>query len=569
MTMSTVLPPKLTDVERIKSQSRHLRGTLRESLANPLTGALAEDDTQLIKFHGSYQQDDRDVREERRLQRLEPDYQFMIRTRLPGGVCTPAQWLHLDSLAARYANGTIRVTTRQAFQLHGIVKPQLKDTLAALNAALVDTFAACGDVNRNVLCSANPVDPALHAEVYRWCVSLSEHLLPKTRAYSELWIDSEQVSAPEENEPVYGDTYLPRKFKIAVAVPPLNDVDVFAHDLGFIAVVNQGVLSGFNVTVGGGMGATHGDAQTFPKLGEPIGWVSPDKMLAVAEQVVGIQRDFGDRTNRKHARLKYTIADRGLDWFRNLLEARLGFSLLPAAPVTFEHNGDRLGWVEGHDGRWHFTVHVESGRISDTSASKTLTAFRDIAKIHTGDFRLTPNQNVTIAGVEAANRAAIEQLLVKHRILKKQPDSGMRQNALACVALPTCALAMAEAERALGALLTRFERCLAANALTNQRIHFRITGCPNGCARPYLAEIALVGKGPGRYNLMLGGDVKGERLNVLYRENLDEDAIFSTVEPLLQRYSKDRVENEGFGDYLWRAGALSKVGQKATEAILK
>ncbi len=545
----------LTDVERIKAESRHLRGSLKASLLNVITGALAPDDTHVIKFHGSYQQDDRDVREQRRLQKLEPDHQFMIRTRLPGGVCTPAQWLALDDLATRYGNQTLRLTTRQAFQLHGVVKQELKTTMAAINKAMLDSFAACGDVNRNVMCNPNPVESAVHAQVHAWAVAISEHLLPKTRAYHEVWLDEEKVAGGEE-EPIYGDTYLPRKFKAAVAVPPHNDVDVFAQDLGFIAILAGGKLTGFNVTVGGGMGASHGDQATFPRLANVIGFVTPDQVLRVAEEVVKTQRDFGDRTNRKHARLKYTIEDRGLPWFVEELQRRLGFKLEPARPFVFEHNGDRLGWQQGHNGDWNVTLHVESGRVQDRPGQRWLAGLREVAKVHRGDFRLTSNQNVIVAGVPPGERDRITQLLEQHGLNTFEHISPLRQNALACVALPTCALAMAEAERYLPLLVSRIEERLAAHQLADARIHLRVTGCPNGCARPYLAEIALVGKGPGRYNLFVGGDQGGQRLNMLFRENQDEAGILAALDPLFGAYAAQRQPAETFGDFLWRAGLL-------------
>jgi len=556
-TPETPSPAPLSAVEIIKSKSRHLRGSLVESLADPVTGAIADEDTQLIKFHGSYQQDDRDIREERRAQKLEPAYSFMIRTRLPGGVCTPQQWLALDAIARTYANGTLRLTTRQAFQVHGVIKRHLKATIAAMNASLIDTIAACGDVNRNVLANANPVETKLHAEVYDWAVKLSEHLLPKTRAYHEIWLDGEKVAGSAEIEPIYGDTYLPRKFKAAIAVPPYNDVDVYAHDLGFIAIIENGVLSGFNITVGGGMGATHGDAATFPRLADLIGFIAPEQLLHVAENVVKVQRDFGDRTLRKHARLKYTIEDRGIDWFRSELEQRLGFALAPPRDFEFIHSGDRFGWVQGHDGRWHLTLRIEAGRIADKPGQAWLTGLNAIAQIHHGDFRLTANQNLIIAGIAENERKNIEALLAKHGLDGYREATPLRLNALACVALPTCALAMAEAERYLPELVTKLEAQLDTHGLREADIRLRITGCPNGCARPYLAEIGLVGKAPGRYNLMLGADARGQRLNQMYRENIDENEILSVLDPLFARYAGERENVEGFGDFLLRAGVIA------------
>jgi sulfite reductase (NADPH) hemoprotein beta-component len=546
---------KLTEVEAIKAKSDFLRGTLRESLNNPLTGAIAPDDTHVVKFHGSYQQDDRDMREERRLQRLEPDYQFMVRTRLPGGVCTPAQWLALDAIATTFANQTLRITTRQAFQLHGIVKGELSSTMQALNQTLIDTVAACGDVNRNVMCNPNPVESAAHQTVYRWAVKLSEHLLPKTRAWYEIFLGEERV-AGGESEPLYGKTYLPRKFKAAIAVPPINDVDIYTQDLGFIAVIQNQTLSGFNVTVGGGMGATHGDNATYPRLADTIGFVEPEQMLQVAETVLAIQRDFGDRTNRKHARLKYTIADRGIDWFTAELHRRLGFALTAPIPITFEHNGDRLGWIQGADEKFNVTLHLDAGRVADTAVAQQLTGLREIARIHTGDFRLTPNQNLTIAQVAPEQKADIDTLLKRHGLDAFRTASPMKQRALACVALPTCALAMAEAERYLPAFTARFERLLDEYKLRSQPVNVRITGCPNGCARPYVAEVALVGKAPGRYNLMLGGNQAGARLAKLHTENADEAQLFETLKTIVARYAAERNVAESLGDFVWRSGVV-------------
>jgi sulfite reductase (NADPH) hemoprotein beta-component len=544
-------------VERIKRDSRLLRGTLAESLADPLTGSIREDDTVLVKFHGSYQQDDRDLREERRRQKLEPAYSFMIRTRLPGGVCSPGQWLALDDIARRYANGTLRITTRQAFQFHGVIKTELKATMAAINAALIDTVAACGDVNRNVLASANPVESRAHAHAYEWAKRLSEHLLPRTRAYHEIWLDGEKVAGTEEVEPIYGPTYLPRKFKAAIAVPPVNDVDVFAQDLGFIAIVEDGGLAGFNLTLGGGLGATHGDPTTYPRLADVIGFLRPQQLLAVAEAVVTTQRDYGNRAVRKHARLKYTIDARGLDWFVAEVERRAGFALEPPRPFEFTSSGDRFGWVEGFDGRWHLTLRIEAGRVADTPDAQRLTGLREIAKVHRGDFRLTPNQNLIVANVEPAGRRFIDALVVRYGLDAHARATPVRRDALACVALPTCPLAMAEAERYLPGFGRAVERLLAAHGLQEEPLLLRITGCPNGCARPYLAEVALVGKAPGRYNLHLGGDGSGQRLNVLYRENVDEPTILAALDEAFARWAAERRPGERFGDFAWRSGLVS------------
>jgi sulfite reductase (NADPH) hemoprotein beta-component len=543
-------------VERIKRDSDNLRGTLADSLTDPLTGAIRENDTVLIKFHGSYQQDDRDVRDERRRQKLEPDYSFMIRTRLPGGVCTPSQWLQLDAIARTYANGTLRITTRQAFQFHGVIKTELKSTMQAINAALLDTLAACGDVNRNVMASANPVETRAHPVVYDWARKLSEHLLPRTLAYHEIWLDGEKVAGTEEVEPLYGPTYLPRKFKAAIVVPPVNDVDVFAQDLGFIAIIEDGELQGFNLTVGGGMGATHNDAETHPRLADVVGFLRPEQLLAVSEAVLTTQRDFGNRAVRKRARLKYTIEDRGLEWFVDEITRRQGFALEPARPFEFTSSGDRFGWTEGYDGRWHLTLRIDAGRVADTASGPWLTGLREIARVHRGDFRLTPNQNLTIANVDGNARALIDALVVRHGLDRHARATPVARDALACVALPTCALAMAEAERYLPRLVQLVDERLAAAGLAGEPLVLRITGCPNGCARPYLAEVALVGKAPGRYNLFLGGDGKGQRLNALYLENVDEPTIVAALDAAFARFALERAAGERFGDFAWRAGLV-------------
>ena len=555
--MSTEESKPVVEVERIKAASRRLRGTIEAGLADEATGALAESDTQLTKYHGFYQQDDRDLRNERQQQRLEPAYSFMIRVRVPGGVCSAPQWLALDRLAREYANGTLRLTTRQAFQFHGVIKRHLKPTIAAINATLLDTLAACGDVNRNVMSSPNPELSALHQDTSQLACQISDRLSPATRAYHEIWLDGEKLpDSGEEPEPLYGPTYLPRKFKIGIAVPPWNDVDVFTQDLGFIAISEQGRLAGFNVVVGGGMGASHGEPETYPRLGDVAGFCTPQQAVSVAWHVVAIQRDFGDRTNRKHARFKYTIADRGLDWFREELARRLGFPLAPARAFRFLGTGDRYGWSRGLDGRHHLTLHVPSGRLADQPGRTLLTGLREIAQLHGGRFRLTPNQNVIVAGVEEIDTRRIESVARRHGLLHDQLPSALRREALSCVALPTCALAMAEAERYLPALVDKLEVLLAAHGLNDTPVTLRMTGCPNGCARPYVAEIGLVGKAPRRYNLFLGGGFDGQRLNTLARENIDEDTILATLEPLLAAWAREREAGEHFGDFLHRSGRL-------------
>ena len=551
--------------EKLKADSNLLRGTLKQSLADAHTGSLREDDQVLLKFHGSYQQDDRDLREERRQQKLEPDYSFMIRTRLPGGVATPQQWLQLDAIATRYATGGLRLTTRQAFQFHGVIKRELKATLAAINASLIDTIAACGDVNRNVLSAANPLLSPVHGVVYEQAKALSAHFLPKTRAYYEIWLDEEQVAGAQEEESIYGATYLPRKFKTAFAVPPLNDVDVFANDLGFTAIIENGAVAGYNVSAGGGLGATHGDANTYPRLADVLGFVTPDDVIAVAEAVLTTQRDWGNRSDRKRSRLKYTIDDRGLDAFKAEVERRLGHALAPAREFHFDHNGDRFGWVQGQDGDWHLTLRIEAGRVLDRGSRRLLSGLREIARIHEGEFRLTGNQNLVIARVPPALKPRIDALVEEYGLDLYRSAKPLHLAALACVALTTCALAMAEAERYLPELVEKLEQRLAAHELLDAPIHLRISGCPNGCSRPYLGEIALIGKAPGRYNLMLGADHRGQRLNRLHKENIAEAEILETVDALLGRYVAEREAEERFGDFLVRSGVVAAKPSIALE----
>ncbi|OUM97188.1 MAG: sulfite reductase subunit beta [Thermobacillus sp. ZCTH02-B1] len=551
-----------SDVEAVKRKSRYLRGTLAETLEDPLTGSIPEDDNKLLKFHGSYMQDDRDLRNERAKQKLEPAYQFMVRVRAAGGIMTPRQWLVMDELARKYGNGTIRLTTRQSIQFHGVIKWNLKRLIREVNDALLTTIAACGDVNRNVMCNPNPYQSEVHAEVYEWAQAISRHLEPRTRAYAEIWLDGEKVYDSREGaeeEPIYGPVYLPRKFKIGIAVPPSNDVDVFSQDLGFIAIHENGRLLGFNVVVGGGMGMTHGDPSTYPQIGKVIGFTVPERVVDVAEKVVTIQRDYGDRANRKHARLKYTIDDRGLDWFTGELNRRLGWELEPARPYRFEHNGDRYGWVKGTGGRWHFTLFIQNGRVKDTEDYKLMTALREIAKIHTGDFRLTPNQNLIIGSVTSRKKKEIEALIREYGITDGKNYSALRRNSMACVALPTCGLAMAESERYLPTLLDKIEAILDEAGLRDEEIVIRMTGCPNGCARPALAEIAFIGKAVGKYNMYLGGGFAGERLNKLYRENIGEEEILRELRPILFHYARERKEGERFGDFCIRAGYVTEV----------
>lgn len=551
---------KRADVERIKDASHYLRGTLVESLQDPLTGALAEDDTQLCKYHGIYQQDDRDLRDERRRQKLEPHYQFMVRIRVPGGVCTKAQWLEVDRIANTWSKPTIRLTTRQALQLHGIVKRNLKKTIAEINAALLDTLAACGDVNRNVMCNPNPYQSQLHEEVYEYARRISEHLTPRTTAYHEIWLDEELLcSSRQDEEPIYGKHYLPRKFKIAVAIPPSNDVDLFANDLGFIAIAEDHRLLGFNITVGGGLSMIHGDPETFSRLADVIGYCPKHKTLQVAEEIVKIQRDFGDRTQRKHARFKYTVEDRGVDWFKFELNRRLGWTIEAPRPFVFEHSGDRYGWTEGVNDTWHYTLFIPNGRIVDTADYPMMTGLREVANVHDGDFRLTANQNVLIGQVSSKRKPIIDALLAHYRLTEARQQTGLRLNSMACVAFPTCALAMAESERYFPSLLDKLDLIVKEAGLEHDPILIRMTGCPNGCARSVLGEIGFIGKAPGKYNVYLGAGFYGQRLNKLYRENINEEQMLAELTPIIHRYAREREAGERFGDFVIRTGYVKAV----------
>jgi sulfite reductase (NADPH) hemoprotein beta-component len=552
---------ELSRNERIKEASDYLRGTLAEGIRREITGAISEDDAQLVKFHGMYLQDDRDLRPERTRKKMEKAFAFMVRVRVPGGVLTPAQWLALDRVARDYGSGSVRLTTRQSVQLHGVIKSNLQSTLRAIDSVLLNSIAACGDVNRNVMCNPNPYSSHAHAAALDLAREISDHLTPRTPAYREIWLDGERIAGGEDEvvEPIYGKTYLPRKFKIAIAVPPLNDVDVFAHDLGFIAVLDSnGDVQGWNVTAGGGMGMTHGEPDTYPRTADVMGFCARSDALAIAEAVVTVQRDWGDRANRKHARLKYTIEDRGLDPFRAEVERRAGVKLGPAKPFVLTSTGDRYGWTEGEDGRGHLTLFIMSGRLRDVGTqAQQLSALRRIAEQHDGDFRITANQNLIVAGVRPERRAAIEEIAASNGL--SAPPSGLRRNAVACVALPTCGLALAESERYLPDLLDALDARLAAHGLSRDDIVIRMTGCPNGCARPYLAEIGLVGKGPGRYNLYLGAAFDGSRLSKLYAEDVDHAAIIRELDPLFAAYAAERKAGEHFGDFVIRAGFVTRT----------
>ncbi len=550
--------PILSEVEIIKEKSNYLRGTLAKSLTEETSGALLSEDINLIKFHGTYQQNDRDLDTERKKQKLEPLYSFMIRVRVPGGIASPAQYLQMDRLSDLYANGTIKVTTRQAFQLHGILKRNLKTTIQRINNYLMDTIAACGDVNRNVMCNPNPYESPIHAQVYETAKAMSQYFTPKTNAYFEIWLNNDlhYTSPKEDEEPIYGKTYLPRKFKMAFAIPPYNNTDIYSNDLGFVAIEENGKLLGFNIYAGGGMGSTFGAPETYPRLASSLGFTPAEKAIEVAEQIIKIQRDNGNRENRKLSRLKYTIDRLGLDWFKTELNSRLGWNMEPEKPFEFKQSGDRYGWKKGNNKRWSLTLFIEGGRIRDTAESKLRTALREAIQMTDGDVRLTPNQNLILANISDDAKPFIEGILKKYGVLSETRHSGLRLNGLACAALPLCSLAFAEGERYLPTLIDKIDPILEEFGLRDDEIIIRMTGCPNGCARPFLGEIGLIGRAPGKYNLYLGASFTGDRLNKLYKEMLDEPAILAELRNLFEAYSKNRLINEKFGDFVMRTEVI-------------
>ncbi|KAI8642498.1 hypothetical protein BD408DRAFT_443381 [Parasitella parasitica] len=553
--------PAYTD-NQMKADSNYLRGNIASELVDNSTGGVTEITQKLIKFHGAYVQDDRDLREERKEQGLEKAFSFLIRVRTPGGVATSAQWLAMDALATKYGNNTLKLTTRQAFQLHGVLKKNLRTTIRGINKALLSTLAACGDVNRNIMSTAVTEIPEVHAQVQDMVIQLRDLLAPKTSAYHEIWLDNSMVAghAVQDFEPLYGPSYLPRKFKVAIAVPPNNDVDVYAHDLGLVAIVDPQTkqVLGYNVLIGGGMGQTHGNKKTYPRPASPIGYIPADAVLKVAEAVVTTQRDHGDRLNRKHARFKYTVDDMGTMAVKKEIEARSGVIFEPERPYIFNDNYDRYGWTKGVANTWNFGMFIENGRVKDTPDVLCKTGLRELAKFHKGEFRLTANQHLVISNVSEADLEKTKAHLAKYK-LDNLSFTGIRKAAMACVALPTCGLAMAESERYLPELITILEKTMEEAGLSDDSIVVRMTGCPNGCARPYLAELAFVGKAPGTYNMYLGGNNKGERLNKIYRENLQEQDILHEVNPMIKRYALERDEGEPFGDWVIRAGYVKKT----------
>jgi sulfite reductase (NADPH) hemoprotein beta-component len=553
---------KLAPEERMKAGSDYLAGSIATDLIDEITLAVDENNNKLMKFHGIYQQDDRDLRDERRQQKLEPFFTFMLRGRLPGGVCTPEQWLKIDEIGREHGNEQFRLTTRQTFQFHYLVRTSLRDVMLGLREVGLDGKAACGDVARTVMSGVHPGHSKLHKQVYEQAQIASDHVIHRTSAYEEVWF-GEKPAKPrgDDEEPFYGKQYMPRKFKIGFAVPPSNDIDIYSQDLGFVAVASRGKLKGFNVVIGGGMGRTDRAPETYPRLGDVIGYIDAKDLVPTLDAVMGVQRDYGDRVTRSHARFKYTIDDKGLDFVKGDIERRLGFALAPAKKFAFTSNGDQLGWTTGDDGLEHFTLFVESGRIIDRGDRRLMTGLRTVAQEGLCVFRLTPNQSVILSDVAPADRPRVEAILAEHGIdnTPKKGNSALRLNSMACVAMPTCGLAMAEAERYLPDLITKIEAQLETYGLTEDPITIRMTGCPNGCARPYIAEIALTGRAPGKYNLYLGAGFHGQRLNKMVRENVGEDVILEVLADALGRYAREREADERFGDFVIRAGIVPEV----------
>ena len=547
--MSTDAPVKLTHNEDIKAAIPTLAGTLAATLTNPAADHFSDDDNQFLKFHGSYQQDDRDLR------KTGKKYIMMVRGRIPGGVMTAQQWRVFDLLATSYANNTLRITTRQSIQFHGILKSGLRAVVQGINNSLLSTLAACGDVNRNVLAPPMPAFTKAREEVYADAYRVAMALAPQTKAYHAIWIDGVQLDLekPENKnfvDPLYGKTYLPRKFKIAFAIPPLNDTDIFTNCLGFIAVVENDKVVGYNLTVGGGMGRSHGNEVTYPRLADVIGFFTPEKIIDVAKAVLTIHRDFGDRTDRKHARLKYVVAERGVDFIRNEVNQRAGITLAPAKPYKFTSINDLYGWHKAVDGTWFLGLFVETGRVKDVPGFRMKAALRQVAdKFANIEFRLSANQNVFLAKVSDADKAGIDAILAANGVKTENQTTVLHAAAMACPALPTCGLALAESERMLPGLLDRFEKLLDETGLGGEEIIIRSTGCPNGCARPYMAEIAFVGKAPGRYQIWLGGDQAGLRLNRIWKDVIKEADLETEFRPVLTRFATERNAGERFGDW--------------------
>ncbi|GLV58990.1 sulfite reductase subunit beta [Dictyobacter sp. S3.2.2.5] len=565
-------PGEGSKVEHIKVESNYLRGQIVEELAQD-TPRFTEDQVQLIKFHGMYQQEDRDARQARKAAGAEKAYQFMIRSRIPGGALTADQYLVQDDLSERYGNHTMRITTRQSFQLHGILKGNIHSTINEINKSLLSTLAACGDVNRNVMACPAPVSSRAQAQIQEMAHKLAMHLAPKSSAYHEIWLDGEKVASSEEPEetvePMYGTTYLPRKFKVGVLYPGDNCIDAFTQDIAFIARVEDEQLIGFTAVIGGGMGATHGKKETFPRLGNPLADVSVDQVLKVAETIITVQRDYGDRANRRHARMKYVVEERGIPWFRQQVEERLGYQLSDPSEVHFHDVDHHLGWHQQHDGNWFLGLHVENGRLRDTETLQLKSGLRTVIKEFRPNIRLTAQQNILLIDIPEAQRAAIEARLQGFGIETDAEAIGAYRYAMACPALPTCGLAVAEAERALPGVVKLLEAQLQELGLAGEKISFRMTGCPNGCARPYMGDVGFVGRSRDLYNVHVGGDWQNTRLNTIYAQNVNVKDIPSVLNPLFTLWHDEREDGEGFGDFCNRIGVEQLKERAAAQPVTR
>jgi sulfite reductase (ferredoxin) len=541
-------------VEAVKRASDGLRGQLAAGLADAAP-AFDDDGYSLLKFHGIYQGYDRDTATARKQQGLEKEHQFMVRVRIPGGRLSARQYLALDDLADRYGNGTLRITTRQSIQFHGVLKRELKETVAAVNHALLTTLAACGDVVRTVTTVAAPIRDAAHRRLQEDARRLSTHLLPRSGAYHEIWLDGERVAGFDE-ETLYGAAYLPRKFKIGLALPEDNSVDVLTNDLALIALYEGGALAGYNIALGGGLGMTHNNPRTYPRLASLVAFVEPDDLLEAAAAVVKLHRDHGDRSDRRHARLKYLIAERGEAWAKTELERYLGKALAPPRPMPPFQVKDHLGWHEQGDGKLYLGLPVASGRIEDVPGGAQLrTALRVICASLAPEAILTPQQDIIFGDIDPEHRFAIDAILAALDVPRAEDLKPVERWALACPALPTCGLALTEAERVRAPLLAAIRAELARYALEDERLSIRITGCPNGCARPYAGDIGIVGRMPGFYALYVGGDFAGTRLNFPLLDRVPEAEVAARLGLLFGRFATERLARESFGDFCHRIGA--------------
>lgn len=560
-------PVRESKVEAVKRGSRALRGTIAEGLTAP-SSHFDEADHQLLKFHGTYQGVDRDTATERKQKGVEKDYEFMIRVKIPGGRLTAEQYLVLDDLAGLYGGGKLRITTRQGVQFHGVLKSGLKETIAGINAALMTTLSACGDVVRNVTATPAPIADDIHRRLQADARRLSAALEPRTRAYHEIWVDGEPLHGADEQDPLYGEVYLPRKFKIGLATPDDNSIDVLTNDLGIIALFEGQELRGYNLAVGGGLGMTHNKPQTYPRLATPLAFVTPDDLVDAVKAVILVQRDHGDRTNRKHARLKYLVDEKGLAWFKSEVEARLGGALPDPRPMPPFRIVDHMGWHPQGDGNWYLGLPVDNGRVRDGGGTDLRSALRAIFTEHRATPILMPTQDILLADIDEADKPAIEEVLRRFGVKLPWTLTPVARWAMACPALPSCALALNEAERIRVPLIQEFEAALARHDLLDEKFSVRITGCPNGCARPYAGDVGIVGRTPNEYAIYLGGDFEGTRLSQLVFERVRLDRVVATMEPLFETFKTQRVSGEGFGDFCHRLGrdALRAIADQSLGA---